>query len=923
VAYLQSIQRIYHVIVLTETWLNDRSEELYNLPNYSHVTISRSQRAGGGIRIYALNSLIINKMDEFSIICNSHEALFVKVSLPKMFSFIVGGIYRPPNCSVNEFNDYLSNTLFASEIIIRGKCILLGDFNINMMNLHVQQSHTEFCTVMEENGFIQIINSPTRCVRGIPCSLLDLIYINFGGNYESMVHDCLISDHLPISVNLNDKIDAKLIKCTFRDLSEENFARFNIDKAELFNSYNIVSNNMNDEFDKLDDWLNRLLERYFPRKVKYMSPKRLKMPWINKNILSLINTKHKLFKDLKRGILPYRIFYIYSKLLKVLLGELKNDYFKRKFNNYQRESKNIWKTINDVLNRSRKHKGIQQIILSDGSKTSDSSKMASEFNEYFNQIPYVTQSKLSLPKKDYLNLVPFNNETIFLLPTNSFEIESVIHSLKNKNNISMPMKFLKFVKSEISVVLSKLINICMLEGIYPDSLKIARIVPVFKTGNVEQISNYRPISLLPTINKIFEKLIYVRLQAFFDDCGIISDNQFGFRKSRDTVQATLKLIDSILPSMGSEEITAAIFLDFSKAFDTVEHELLLQKLSRYGVRGNVLKLLQSYLTNRGHCVGINDCTSSTLQLRVGVPQGSCLGPLLYLIYANDLNYLISDILLVLFADDTVLVDRNINVKLLIFMMNIYLDKISDWCSFNKLAINIDKTKWILFSNKKTDIPKLMINSDEIERVRKFKYLGFILDDRLTYRYHIKCLTSTMAKYRYITMKVRSYMTEESAKTFYYGLIHSLVCYGLLVWGGVFIEGASANRLCKLQDRIIFNLFSRDDDAGNDINAIYKRMNILKFSDLYRTKLCTCIFKILNENYAPFLLGSIEQYTRENHYEVRHLNDYDIPFPTVRSVKYNFLYRALKLWNDLTMDIKNLSCSKTFYTRLFNDCINAY
>jgi hypothetical protein len=792
-----------------------------------------------------------------------------------------------------------------------------------MFNLHVRQSHADFCNVMQENGFIQTIDGPTRCIRGIATSLLDLIYINFGGDFESIVHDSLISDHLPISIKLKDKIKGKLIKCKFRDLSNDNFAGFNIDRAELFNSYVVLSNDVNVEFDKFNSWLTRLIDRYFPLKLKHMSQKRLKMPWINKDILSLINAKHKLFISVKRGILPYRIFYIYSKLLKLLLAKLKNNYFKRKFCNYKKEPKNIWKTINDVLNRSHHCNEVKQIITSDGNVTSDALLMASEFNEYFNHIPHLTQSKLIASKRNYLDLVPFNNETIFLLPTDPFEIESIIQNLKSKNNISMPMKFVKFVRAELSVILSKIFNLCIEEGCYPDSLKIARIVPVFKAGSHEQVSNYRPISILPIINKIFEKLLYIRLQSFFDTCNIISDNQFGFRKSRDTTQATLKLLDAIVPSMGSKECTATVFLDFSKAFDTVDHVILLQKLSRYGVRGSSLRLLESYLSNRHHYVCIDNSTSATLQSEVGVPQGSCLGPLLYLIYANDLNYLIADILLILFADDTALVDRNVNVKFLIFLMNTYLSKISDWCNFNKLAINIEKTKWILFSNKKTVVPKLMINFAEIERVKNYKYLGFMLDDRLTYRYHIKCLTSTMARYRYITMKVKSFLTDESAKTFYYGLVHSRVSYGLLVWGGVFIEGASADRLCRLQDRIVLNLFSGEGDTRNNVNAIYKRNEILKFADLYRVKLCTCIYKIKNENYAPFLRESIELYSRVNHYDVRHLNEYNIPFPQVRSIKYNFLYRGLVLWNNLPLDIKNSPNSESFFKRMVDDCFGAY
>jgi hypothetical protein len=580
----------------------------------------------------------------------------------------------------------------------------------------------------------------------------------------------------------------------------------------------------------------------------------------------------------------------------------------------------MWKTINDVLNRCKKSKDIEHILLNNETHITDPAQIAEEFNDYFNKIPNVTQARLSAPINNYINLIPYNTESIFLLPTNSVEVEKVIGSLNNKSNSSLPSKF---VKLELSVLLSELFNMCLISGIYPDSLKVAKIVPIFKSGNIRNVSNYRPISLLPIINKIFEKLLYARLQSFFEGGNLISENQFGFRRARDTSQAALRLIDEILPSMGTKECSAAVFLDFSKAFDTVDHSILLMKLERYGVRGCALDLLKSYLSDRSHCVRIGECVSPPLLSRVGVPQGSCLGPLLYLMYANDLNYLLPNVPLILFADDTTLVETNVNPNLLLFLINTYLDKIYDWCCYNKLAVNTDKTKWILFSRNRGEIPKLLLNNVEIERVKKLKYLGFTLDDRLTYKYHVKGLISNLASYAFVSWKIRPFMTVESAKLYYYGLVHSRVCYGLLLWGGVFLEGMSAIRLCRLQDKIIFNLFACDNDTRCNVKDIYKRHNILQFPDLYKVKLCICTFKILKENYAPFLGESLESCARDIHYDMRHVDEYIVPFPTVRSVKFNFLYRSIKLWNELPVAFKELPDSKIFGKSLFKNYIDQY
>jgi hypothetical protein len=454
-------------------------------------------------------------------------------------------------------------------------------------------------------------------------------------------------------------------------------------------------------------------------------------------------------------------------------------------------------------------------------------------------------------------------------------------------------------------------------------LKNAKIVPVFKTGNSGMLGNYRPISLLPIVNKILEKLIYVRLESFFQSCSTISCNQFGFRKNKDTTQATLKIIDTAIGGLDSDVCSACIFLDYSKAFDTVCHSLLLSKLERYGVRGHALALMSSYLLDRKHYVYVNGSSSDVLPLKVGVPQGSCLGPLLYLLYTNDINYLLKDTNVVLFADDTALVERNASPKLLLYSLSCYLNMILDWSNYNKLSINLKKTKWIFFTNRKVLIPKLYLNDIEIENVRSFKYLGFHMDERLNYKTHVKYIKTRLSRVKYLSRRIRPYLTIESARCIYYGLVHSIVSYGLLVWGGVFLEGASASRLCGLQDKIIFNLFSDSHETMEDVTCIYKRMNILKFVDLYKVKICVFIYKVLNEDYVPFLYDVLEGNAREHHYDIRNPNDYLPPFPVVKAVKQNFMYRGICAWNDLDRDFKLLPSSNSLKLKYTKQLLNLY
>ncbi len=403
----------------------------------------------------------------------------------------------------------------------------------------------------------------------------------------------------------------------------------------------------------------------------------------------------------------------------------------------------------------------------------------------------------------------------------------------------------------------------------------------------------------------------------------MSSNQFRFRKHKDTTQANLKIINTVIAGLNKGVYSACIFLDYSKAFDTVCHALLLKKLELYGVRGHALSLLVSYLSNRKQHVYVNYSLSNTVISHIGVPQGSCLGPLLYLIYTNDINYLLKNTNVVLFADDTAVAETSTSPALLLYSLNYHLRKILDWSNFNKLSINFKKTKWIYFTNRVTVAPKLYLNGTEIECLQSFKYLGFHIDSELSFKTHIKYIKSRLSRFSYLSKKLRPCLTIESARNMYYGLVHSIVSYGVLVWGGIFIEGASARQLCALQDRIIFNLFSNIGENRNDISCVYKRSNILTFADLYRVKTCVFVYKILKENSLPFLYDEFASYVRNHHYELRNPNEYLTPFPTVRAIKLNFMYRAICEWNALNENLKSLPNSKRLKIA-YTDCLlNSY
>ena len=334
---------------------------------------------------------------------------------------------------------------------------------------------------------------------------------------------------------------------------------------------------------------------YFPIKTKIISANRIRSPWLDKETMGFIRKKHKLFIAYKRKLVTYHFFSAYCKILKILTNRLEMLYHKRKFEIHSNDSKKVWQIINKISGK-KANKCVKWVKTNEGLVVSEPKNIANVFNKYFKEIPKITQSNLESSLCNYDYLVPHCNRTMFLAPARVNEVIKVISSLKAQNNsLRIPLKFIKVTNNDISPIIRSLFNLALPEVVYPANLKIARIVPVAKKGNSINIINFRPISILTLFNKIFEKLLYTRIDSFFATYELISKNQFGFRAGQDTQQATLKLLHHILPCLGTNVRSASIFLDFTKAFDTISHELLLRKLERYGVRGLPLRLVRSYL----------------------------------------------------------------------------------------------------------------------------------------------------------------------------------------------------------------------------------------------------------------------------------------------------------------------------------------
>ena len=582
-----------------------------------------------------------------------------------------------------------------------------------------------------------------------------------------------------------------------------------------------------------------------------------------------------------------------------------------------------------MLNGTKKNSANSGVCIDrDGGRLSDKGEISNSFNDYFISIPYATISNSNVIHGDeYLNIIPSNENSIFLKPTSTEEIYTFIFSLNMNSNLSeIPLKFIKLASYEYSNILSIIVNRVLETGVYPDMFKIAKIRPIPKKKPSNYIINNRPISILPIFDKVLEKVLHDRLYSFFEKYNLICNSQFGFRRGMGTDMAALKLLDFLYTTYAESMYSICLYLDFTKAFDCIDHKILLAKLWRYGIRGKPYELLKSFLSDRKQYVTFNNIKSYLGDVKIGIPQGSCLGPLLFIIYVNDLYYFFSDkCQIIQFADDTALVKTSNNLNQLIAYMNVMLYKIQSWCENNYLCLNLKKTKAMIFTlkNYNKDLPQMTIGENVIEFVDKFKYLGLYFDSKLNFNHHITDISKKLSVMTGISRYVSPYLNLNSAVSFYYAFVFSKISYGITVWGGNLNKSTVSNIFVRKHKKIVINLFSKH--AGYyDYDKICKNYNILKPIEIYKYFLAQLVFK-QRQCKSPLSLSRwLESSSNERHeHNTRFVNLLELPFPRVDVIKYGYIYNFLKLWNEISADIKSTEHISSFKRKLRITFIGSY
>ena len=428
-------------------------------------------------------------------------------------------------------------------------------------------------------------------------------------------------------------------------------------------------------------------------------------------------------------------------------------YYKRTFNLYQNDVKKTWTLIRETLQQKKKQELPAEFIWNDQIIT-DLDEIANTFNTYFINIGHSLFEQIHATRSSDEYLSNRTNTIFNFTEVNEECIDRIINKMKSKSSTGYDNISNKLIKSARDVLikpLTLLMNQIIHTGEFPKHLKIAKVEPLFKKGNQSSFTNYRPISLLPSISKIFEHVMTSQLMEYFTSKNLFCLQQFGFRPGHSTELAALKLVNYIITEMDNCNIPTNIYIDLSKAFD-----ILLNKLDYYGVQGCANRLIHSYLTDRWQFVDFNGHKSCYLPIKTGVPQGSVLGPLLFLVYINDLPLVSNVFDMLMYADDTTLY-CNINQNISEEVINVELLKLWDWLGANKLSLNIAKTKYMVFHTSKRNMiyPNLKVNNNTIERVTEFNFLGVILHSHMTWNKHINHISMKIARSIGILYRLRN------------------------------------------------------------------------------------------------------------------------------------------------------------------------
>jgi hypothetical protein len=751
----------------------------------------------------------------------------------------------------------------------------MGDFNIDLLKYNLHEKTKDYIDNIFSRGFVPLISKPTR-VTTSSASLIDHMYTNSIPKTTMtgiIIND--VADHFGIyHIEKKTPTHKRQIIRQKRNFSEANLEIFKGSLNETDFTPIFQLDCPNEAYNKFIELYNTSFNNSFPLKRFIPNKKYNKIePWMSAGLLTSLRNKSKLLKKKLRHPTDknIKIYKTYINCYNKVKKQMKKNYLQYSLEVNKHNMKNTWDILRKVIGKQNNKSNFPQTFLIDNKTVSDQSKIAEGFNNYFSKIGKSTSQNVPNSHTHYTDYLgnPVMN-SIFIEPVEPSNLIDIVNKMKPKTSSGhdeISTKMIKQTINHIILPLTHIINKSLTTGIVPKQLKIAKVIPVYKSSNHDQLKNYRPISLLPAFSKIFEKVMFNKIMSYLNSKQIFYEHQYGFRSKHSTIHPILHLLNTCaeVNNRQPKKLTMSIFCDLSKAFDVINHDILMHKLEFYGIRGIAKTWLSNYLTERKQYVEIENNKSNMCSIECGVPQGSILGPLLYLIYVNDISKSTTENILS-FADDTSLFISDSNIDNLFQRANTEINNLFNWFCANRLSLNPSKTKYIIIKSPKHQCSTaglhVMINNTTLSQVGKeydeqsTKFLGVHIDECLSWKYHLQHVNKKISRSLWIMKQVKNILPADSMRTLYFTLIHPHITYGILAWGNA--SKSVLNRTIILQKRAV-RLINRAT-YNSHTEPLFKHVKILKLNDQYEYEVALFMYDYVT-NKLPI---SFHNVYRNNH-----------------------------------------------------------
>lgn len=921
------IERKIDVLCISETWLSPQTPDtLITIPNYK---IHRHDNGrGSGVCIYAKDTLNPTLIDTTPGKHPGIEDVWIQIQCRKLPSLIIGCMYRHPKAPHTSF-DHISD-LLKSISLHKKSIFLLGDLNDNLLS-----TNSKIPQITKNNKMHQLIDKPTRITQS-SATLLDVIITN---NPTLVINTDVIpsaiADHdlITLTVNISKPKHTPVLK-TVRDLQEYTPDTLCSLLSNNIGTLNTIlhTDDVNVQTNTLTSVMTKCLDICAPITTKVI--RRPPAPWLNEETLQAIQQKNDILKQLKQNrtntSLQTNCKHL-KKKVKHLINQAKHKYYHNQLSNSKNNPSSTWKIIKDIIPDKKNNPSTHTF--------SDEKAKAEEFNEFFANVGKNTFNKTQinppthnyhphpLPHSDLGISESVSNDSPSFRPQ-PIHPDTLILTIKHLNNtksFGSDYISLNFIKDSLPIItfyLTTIINTSINTGIFPAAWKHAVVTPLHKKGDMENTSNYRPISLLPIFSKILEKIIANQLTLFLENNHLLTDNQHGFRPKLSTTTALTTINNIIYQNMDDKKITLLTLCDLSKAFDSVNHTILLEKLSKVWVDHF---WFTNYLTDRTQSVRLNNFTSSKLTTCFGVPQGSILGPILFNIYVNDLtNHINNNCITIQYADDTQILHSGSLGELnnIIQHTEVSLSNIRAYFMKNGLLLNTDKTQCIFIGSRQilAQLPNnisIQFHDTKIHPTAKVKNLGIYMDQYMTYETHINDLhKKIMGALLYIN-KIKHFLDKETRILAIKSLALTHLNYCNIIWGTT-----ASTLITKAQKLQNFAAKVADGKARkfDHVTPIMKELEWLDINNTITYNIATTVFKKLNNLYPTHFLPLPTVNTVTNSTSRQGSNLYVPRYKTLTGSR-SLHITGPNIWNQLPNEITNTTSINVFKNKLRNHLLS--